>query len=178
MLLIGGKTPEEAQLNIIPLAPLFPPRKLYKEGVRVTPFNYERAFPKAKTLNMLMSYIAFREAKKDSSYDALLIDSEGMVLEGSRCNFFAMKGRELISPPEEKILDGITRENVLKVALENGYTLTYDDIPLEKIGDYDGLFLTSTSAKLLPISKVGNLETPISSELFELIKLVKKSGKV
>src|SRR6185369_1129899 len=74
ILLIGGRSAEDAELNILCLNPLFPDKKLYRDGISTITYEYERAFPHAKTLNMLQSYLAYRKAKEAGAYDALLID--------------------------------------------------------------------------------------------------------
>ncbi|OGG53606.1 hypothetical protein A3H16_02290 [Candidatus Kaiserbacteria bacterium RIFCSPLOWO2_12_FULL_53_8] len=151
ILLIGGA---EASLNILCLNPLFPDKKLYRDGVIVVTYEYERPFPHAKTLNMLQSYLAYREAKEAGAYDALLIDKEGCILEGTRTNFFCIKDKTFFTPDENDILFGVARKVVLKVAAENGFAIEQRDIRPADLKNYDGAFLTSTSSKILPIRSV------------------------
>ena len=152
ILLIGGTEPN---LFIIPLNPHFPDKKLYRDGVHCTVYTYERAFPHAKTLNMLESYLAYKKAKEAGAYDAILIDREGRITEGTRTNFFCIKGKTLYSPPEEKILLGVTRKIVLKVAKESGFEVLEKEIRPEDLAQYDGAFLTSTSSGVMPIASIG-----------------------
>ena len=121
ILLVGGPTAESATLYMQCLNPLFPDRKLYKEGATLITERYQREYPHAKTLNMLPSYLAYRRALAAGAYDALLVDDEGNITEGTRTNFFGMQGRTLISPPEAGILLGVMRTVVLKVAADNGF---------------------------------------------------------
>ncbi len=158
ILLIGGRTADDAELNILCLNPLFPDKKLYRDGASVVTYEYERSFPRAKTLNMLESYLAYRKAKEVGAYDALLIDSKGCITEGTRTNFFCIQGKTLVSPPEEKILLGVTRKAVLQVAVQNGYEVVQKDIHPADLREYDGAFLTSTSAKILPIRSVDTFQ--------------------
>lgn len=161
VLLIGGPTPETATLYIICLNPLFPDRKLYKQGVHLITKELERPFPHAKTLNMLPSFLAYREAKAAGAYDALLINHGGCVTEGTSTNFFALKDRTIFSPKESDILLGVTRDNVLKVARKNGFAVKEQDLRLTDIkhyDHYDSLFLTSTSIKIMPVSSVDKHE--------------------
>ena len=65
MLLIGGKTADESNLFIFPVQPLYPDRKLYRDGATVQTVNYQRFMPNAKTLNMLPSYLFFTKARKE-----------------------------------------------------------------------------------------------------------------
>ena len=163
ILLIGAPKKEDATLFILCLNPHFIDKKLYRDGVACITYEYERAFPHAKTLNMLQSYLAYRNAKEVGAYEALLIDGNGYVTEGTRTNFFTIKHKTIFSPPEDKILLGVTRKNVLKVATDNGFIIEHKDIPLIDIGNYDAAFLTSTSSKILPINSIGGKEIPLGS---------------
>jgi branched-chain amino acid aminotransferase len=157
ILLIGGQAPD---LYILSLNPLFPDRKLYKQGAHTITQHYERPFPHAKTLNMLPSYLAYREAKKAGAYDALAVNRDGNITEGTRTNFFALKGKTIYSPPEKDILLGVTRDNVLKVARQNRFKIAEKDFPLKDIAQYEGVFLTSTSSKLMPVTSVDDHTWP------------------
>lgn len=169
MLLIGGQEP---QLFIQALAPLFPDRKLYSEGAKTITVEYERLYPNAKTLNMFPSYMAYKKAKAAGCYDALFINRQGNIIEGTRTNFFALKVNVLYTPPLKEVLEGVTRQTVIAVAEKNGFKLVEDDIPLDKIGEFDGAFLTSTSSKIVSIAQIDDFTFPeIPQALKELIKL-------
>jgi branched-chain amino acid aminotransferase len=172
MLLIGAPTKEDAQLFIVCLNPFYPDKKLYREGATCITYAYERAFPHAKTLNMLQSYLAYKKAKENDAYDALLVDNDGCITEGTRTNFFCIQGKTLISPPEEKILLGVTRKAVLKVAKDNGFAYEERPITWGEMMKYDGAFLTSTSTKIVPIRSADGEELPKSAPaLKELMDL-------
>ena len=53
---------------------------------------------------MLQSYLAYRKAKEADCYDALLINMEGCITEGTRTNFFCIKEKTITTPPESEIL--------------------------------------------------------------------------
>ena len=160
ILLIGGRASEEAQLNILCLNPLFPDKKMYRDGVACVTYEYERPFPHAKTLNMLQSYLAYRTAKAAGAYDALLINRRGCITEGTRTNFFCIKDKTLFSPDEKDILPGVTRKVVLKVAADNGFAVEQKEIRPADLQEYDGAFLTSTSSKMLPIRAIDDVQFP------------------
>ena len=170
ILLIGASKQEDAQLFMICLNPLFPDKKLYRDGAHTITYIYERAFPHAKTLNMLQSYIAYREAKSAGAYDALLVAHDGTILEGTRTNFFCVKGKTIISPPENRILAGVMRKAVLACAAQAGFKIEERDIPLTSIVSYDGAFLTSTSTKIMPVSSIGETKLGIPETLKELMQ--------
>ncbi|HSA83494.1 MAG TPA: aminotransferase class IV [Patescibacteria group bacterium] len=166
IVLIGGREP---QLFILALAPFFPDRKLYSEGTKVMTIEYERFLPQAKTLNMLPSYLHYKKAKEAGCYDALLISNTGMIIEGTRTNFFAIKGRELFTPPAEDVLEGVTRQTVIATAKKHDFIVHEVAFPLAQIGEYEGAFLTSTSSKIVPIRQIDELILQIPEHLRELM---------
>jgi branched-subunit amino acid aminotransferase/4-amino-4-deoxychorismate lyase len=172
ILLIGGSTKEKVLLNIFCLNPFFPDKKLYRDGADFITYQYERAFPHAKTLNMLKSYLAYKKAKESGSYDALLINNEGYITEGTRTNFFCIKDKTIFTPFEKDILFGVMRKAMLKVAKQNNYEVVESNIKLEEIKTYDGAFVTSTSSKIMPIKSVDGTILSIPDSLKELMKLL------
>ena len=175
MLLIGAIKSEETNLYIFCSTPLFTDKKLYRDGVKTITTDYERVYPQAKTLNMLQSYLAYREAKSENCYDALLVNKKGNITEGTRTNFLVIKDNTIYSPLEEDILLGVTRKHVLDVAKKNGFVIKKRNISKNSLDKYDGAFLTSTSAKILPIKKIDNLEyKKIPDSVFRLMNLFDK----
>jgi D-alanine transaminase/branched-chain amino acid aminotransferase len=160
LLLIGGKTAADASLFILCLAPYFVDRKLYKTGCHCTTYDYERMYPHAKTLNMLPSYVAYRDAVAQGAHDALLINRRGEITEGTRSNFFVLKENTIYSPPASEILLGVTRDHILALAKEQGFDIVHRPIPLSSLNNYNAAFLTSTSAKILPIHSVDSTVLP------------------
>jgi branched-subunit amino acid aminotransferase/4-amino-4-deoxychorismate lyase len=154
ILLIGGKTAQEALFVILPLAPLYPDRKLYTRGATANTVNYERYLPNAKTLNMLRSYMYYTQAVKLGHYDTLFLDAANNILEGSRTNFFTIKGTTIVTPPKNTVLEGVTRQTVIAVAKKIGYSVEEKEIPLASLHQYDGAFLTSTSTNILPLTQI------------------------
>ena len=169
MILIGGEKP---LLYIMMLPPKYVEKKDYRQGVKVITYNHERFLPKAKSLNMLPSYIIFKKAQKAGAFDALLIDREGNVVEGTRSNFFVIKDKTLYTPPLGQVLDGVTRRTVIECAGQNGYKVIEQDIKLDKIFEYDGVFVTNTSGKIVPVRQVDEQSfESICEELVSLRKL-------
>lgn len=103
---------------------------------------------------MLPSYLAFRRARQANAYDALLVNREGCITEGTRSNFLALQGRTIFSPPEADILPGVTRHHVLLVARQNGFKIIEQPIKLAELPCYDAACLTSTVCKLLPLRSI------------------------
>ena len=183
MLLLGGKEPKDARLFIFLLNPKFVDRKAYKEGASVVSVHYERLFPQAKTLNMLGSYMSYGAAVQSSCYDALLLDKDKHALEGTRTNFYCIKGNTITTAPAHYVLNGVTRQTVLSVARQNGYEILEKPIPYASIPHYEGAFLTSTSSNIVPLRKIDDhLFERIPESIKNLMKqykefLVKSHGK-
>lgn len=158
IVLIGdAKENKKARLFIFPLAGVhYYPERMYKYGTKVITFNGERRFPTSKTKDLLLSFLAYREAEKESAADALLIDKEGMIREGTKSNFFAIRGNILISPPKDKILEGITKKIIFDICRDH-FTLKEEDIPLSKVKEYDELFISSTLFNVLPINQIDEM---------------------
>jgi branched-chain amino acid aminotransferase len=170
LLLIGGKTKDSARLYIMCLNPLYPDRQMYKQGVHCIVYNHERNFPSAKTLNMLPSYLAYRQAKVNSAYDALFVNRAGCITEGTRSNFFVAKGRTIFTPPAGEVLQGVTRANVIRVAQEEGFEIIETEISLDDLNHYKNAFITNTSVKILPIKTIEDVQlSPPSQELKKLM---------
>ena len=160
ILLVGGPRPEDARLSILPLAPSFPERSWYRDGVAACTARHERWNPDAKTLNMLPSYLLYRDAKAKGCYDALLVDRDGAVREGTRTNVFIVEGDILATPSADRVLGGVARKLTLILARRSGWTVREEAIPLERLLRADAAFFTSTSSKVLPIATVDGAALP------------------
>lgn len=159
-----------ADLIIIPSSPYFPRKEWYRDGVSLCTFEYERFLPQAKTLNMLPSYIFYKKAVERNCYDGLYIDKQRNILEGSRTNFFAIINKNIFSPPKEKILEGVTLLSMMEILSNIGYQIRFREINIDSLSNYDSIFITSTSSKILPVSRIDADQYKISQELKDLIK--------
>jgi branched-chain amino acid aminotransferase len=130
-------------------------------GVDVIAYRGERHFPRAKSLSMLLSAVALDTARRAECWDALLVDRDDFLLEGSRSNLFWIRGDALFSPPEDRILAGVTRANILRCASEMGVELRIGELSLrEQLSSPRPMILSSTSIAIQPISRIKTLEGP------------------
>ncbi len=143
-------------LMIHPLT--LPPLPVYRDGVGVYVVDSIRATDGtsaegAKASNYLANLLALRDAKRHGAYEPVFIDhTNGEVLEGGTSNVFAVFGDTLVTPPERRILGGITRKHVLAAA--SGLQVRVEPITLERFRSADELFLTSTIREVVPIVRV------------------------
>ena len=175
VLLMGSQNPEEAALYLFPLAPFFPKRNWYRDGVSVCSFVYERWMPQSKSLNMLPSYYYYTQAKQEGHYDALYVDHDLNIREGTRTNFYVMKGKKIYSPPKEDVLEGVTMMSLERAIHSSPFSIQYKKIPYTSMFSYDAAFLSSTSTKIIPISRIDGKEIGISSDFRELMELYNKA---
>jgi branched-chain amino acid aminotransferase len=166
--LLGGSTPTFYAYCV---APKFVEKKEYREGIHTIVFEYERFLPQAKSLNMLPSYIGFSQAKQAGAFDALCVNRDGNITEGTRTNFFAVQGTTIYTPKESEILLGITRTHVLACAKKHDWSIEETDIPLATLTKtYDGAFLTNTSSGIVPIRSVGDASFSTIPEKIQLLR--------
>ncbi len=130
------------------------PRSWYEEGVPVTTFEGERAFPLIKSLNTLVPGLARRKAQSLGVHDALLINYAGHITEGSNCNVFAVQDGVLVTAPYGEALEGVTLSIVLDLARELNIPTERRFLPVREIPRWEEAFLTSTRRHILPISRV------------------------
>jgi len=133
----------------------------------------------------LLYHLAVVEANNCGFDEAILLDSEGYVAEGSGENIFIVKDEMLITPPTYgAILEGITRNTVMKVAIEVlGMKVVERRIKREELYTADEAFFTGTAAEITPIIEVDNRTIgngqigKITSQLMELYQKIVK-GKI
>jgi branched-subunit amino acid aminotransferase/4-amino-4-deoxychorismate lyase len=171
IMLIGGDGAQGARLYIMALNPLYPERKDYKTGAAAIIYPGERLYPQAKTLNMLMSTLAFRAARAAGAYDAILRDRHGNLTEGTRTNLFFTDGTAVYTSPAETVLEGVTKFTIRDVLRETGIPLEERTLPEKDLPRYAGYFLSSTSTKIMPLRHVGDYESSVPELVRRLMKL-------
>ncbi len=133
--------------------PNYPP-EWYEHGVPVITFRGERAFPLIKSLNTLVPGLARQAAERRGAHDALLVNHQDCVTEGSNCNVFAVVDGTLVTAPYGDALEGVTLSIVLDLARDLGIPVERRPMPVSEIPRWEEAFLTSTRRHILPIGRV------------------------
>jgi branched-chain amino acid aminotransferase len=108
--------------------------------------------------NYLNSQLLKLEAVEDGYDEAIALDVNGFVSEGSGENIFAVFKGEILTPPvSASILAGITRDSVMRLAKDMGYTVREAVIPREMLYIVDELFFTGTAVEVTPVSSVDRI---------------------
>ena len=97
-----------------------------------------------------------QEAARDGYDEALLLDAEGMVSEGSGENIFIVRRGKLYTPSITSVLEGITRDTVMQIAREEGISVEEKRITRDEIYIADECFFTGTAAEVTPIRELDN----------------------
>ena len=131
-------------------------------GIKVRTSSYTRhhvniTMCKAKANgNYINSILALHEALDSGCDEALMLDNEGYVAEGTGENVFLVRNGELHTPELTSCLDGITRDTVVQLAREAGLAVRERRITRDEVYIADEAFFTGTAAEVLPIRELDN----------------------
>ncbi|MEK9927166.1 MAG: branched-chain amino acid transaminase, partial [Halieaceae bacterium] len=104
--------------------------------------------------NYINSIMALREALDSGCEEALLLDNEGYVAEGSGENFFMVRDGVIYTPDLTSCLDGITRNAIFQIAADEGYQVREKRITRDEVYICDEAFFTGTAAEVVPIREL------------------------
>ncbi len=162
LVLTGGSSRDgmhfgDSQPNFFILLGKIPPRKEkdYINGVELLPVEHQREFPIAKS-NSYLTSIKFKNFPHSDKILDLLYCDDGKILEGSTCNFFLIKGNNLITA-KDGILSGVTRNFVIKLAKKK-MKVKEREVLFEELKQADETFITTTTKEILPVVKVGKVK--------------------
>jgi branched-chain amino acid aminotransferase len=157
-----------------------------ERGIRVKTASYTRhhvniTMCKAKANgNYINSMLALREALDAGAEEALLLDNEGYVAEGSGENIFLVRDGVLHTPELTSCLDGITRNTIFALAEDQGLKIVERRITRDEVYISDEAFFTGTAAEVLPIRELdgrqigtgarGPITTALQDAYFEQVR--------
>ena len=150
----------------------YPSEELYKTGIKTIVYQGERTNPNAKVVDSSFRSKVIEEIKKSNAFEAILVNNNGFITEGSKSNIFLIKDNTLFTPPLEAVLPGITRGKIIYVAKSIGIDVDETDVRFEDFKDFDAAFISGTSPKILPISYVNDIKLNVENELMR--KLIKE----
>ncbi len=127
--------------------------------------------PKIKSLNYLNNILARIEANKAGMDEALMLNTQGFITEGTVDNIFMIKDQQLITPsPSDGLLLGITRDVILQIAKQLGLTTKEISMTPDYLMQADECFLTGTGAELIPVKQINQHQlTTTQKPLFPVI---------
>lgn len=128
--------------------------------------------PKIKSLNYLNNILARIEANEAGMDEALMLNTQGFVSEGTVDNIFIIKDRQLLTPQvNDGLLKGITRDVILQLTRQLDLPTIETSLKVEDVMQADECFLTGTGAELLPVGQVNqHIFKPSKNSLFPVIQ--------
>ncbi|CAM2813857.1 aminotransferase class IV [Hathewaya histolytica] len=153
----------------------YPTEEEYEDGVKTILYNGERKNPNAKIVDMSFRKTVTEKIKKENAYEAILIDKNGNITEGSKSNIFMVKGDVVLTAPVEGVLPGITRNKIINVIKDLGISFEEKYVKDDEINSLQGLFISGTSPKVLPINKVETISfNPKNKIIIDIMKFFNK----
>jgi len=157
-----------------------------ERGIRAKVSSYTRHHPnvsltKSKTCgDYVNSILAKREVTRMGYDEAIMLDTNGLVAECSGENIFIVRRGVLKTPPLVSVLEGITRDSVIKIARDKGIEVVEQSITRDEVYCADEMFLTGTAAEITPVREVddrkigagarGPLTKTIQATFFDAVK--------
>jgi branched-chain amino acid aminotransferase len=148
----------EKVLRVFFIEHSYPTDEMYREGIKTILYFGERENPNAKIINNNFREKINKEIKEKGVYEAILIDRNGYITEGSRSNIFMIKDNILLTSPAKAVLPGVTRGEIINIAKKLGIEIREVDYKYSDIDKLGGMFISGTSPKVLPINSVGNIK--------------------
>ena len=154
-----NKCPSPSVIIIVDTIALYP-EELYQRGLSIITAatmqkHPQTVSPRIKSLNYLNNILAKIEAINSGVMEAILINHEGCVTEGTTDNVFVVRdGAVMTPPPSAGILLGITRQVVLDIARDDGITVTEENMTRFDLLVADECFLTGTAAEIISVIRI------------------------
>jgi len=136
------------------------PRRLYENGVGIIISGVRRNHPlcippAAKSSNCLNQVLAAQDAERRNAFEAILLNTDGYVAEGTISNIFIVKNNRLLTPSlETGILDGVTRREVIRIARRQGIVVAETLLKPFDVVNADECFITSSTLNIMPVARM------------------------
>lgn len=136
----------------------YPPKEIVESGVKVSLLKWERTNPNVKVVNNIYKEAVAKSIKESGAFEVLLTDNSGRITEGSRSNTFFVRDGMVYTAPEEYILKGVTRKYIIEACSKIGIRVKEELISVDELDRVEGIFISGTSIKVLPVSRVNNMK--------------------
>ncbi len=135
----------------------YPDKEEADRGVRVCLMQLERDNPNMKLLKDDYRKKVSDKLESSKAFEVLLVNKDSKITEGSKSNVFFVKGNKVYTAPGEYVLRGITRQYVIDTCERLGFEVIRTLIGVDSLKDMDGLFISGTSIKVLPVGQVDDI---------------------
>lgn len=132
----------------------YPSKEMFTTGVHTVTAKIQRTNPNVKAFQKEFKERVQQIIDESNAFEAILINDDDTVSEGSKSNIFFVKDKKLVTSPDSAVLLGVTRSKVVEVCENNGIEVEKRVIRLEELDLFDGAFITGTSNDVLPIRSI------------------------
>ena len=132
----------------------YPVKEEIEKGVKVALMHWERNNPNAKVVNNAYKEKARQTIEENNVFEVLLVSGQSKITEGSRSNVFFVRGNRVFTAPDEYVLKGVTRKYIIDACRKSGFEVIETLISVDSLNEIEGLFISGTSIKVLPVSDV------------------------
>ncbi len=129
------------------------PGEWYTKGAKIITSHVERFMPGAKSINYIPAILCQAEARSQKAIEAIFVDRDGFLLEGTTSNLFAFINNTLVTPPCERILPGITRQVVLELGRKN-FAIVERKLHKDEVRLLEEAFITSSTREIVPVTAI------------------------
>jgi branched-chain amino acid aminotransferase len=161
---------EDENYLIYFIEPIYPSKDQYRNGVKGILFFAERKDPESKVINHKLRSSIYHKLIQDVGYEAILVNDENCITEGSRSNVFFLKGETLVTAPDNVILNGITRKHILEICREHNIRVEFNCVNANTIKEYESVFMTGTSPMVLPFCCIDEIRFNVKSAVMEKLR--------
>ncbi len=147
----------------------YPQKQLYDCGVDVSLLQFKREDPNIKLVKNYYKKFTTEYRKKKNTYEVILYDKNGDISEGSRSNVFFIKGNVIYSSPSKRVLLGITLQKIYEICKTFDIEIVEKIINKSDLDNYDSIFLTGTSTKVLPVKSIEKINFDINNKVLKTL---------
>jgi branched-chain amino acid aminotransferase len=148
----------------------YPADEQYRKGVKGILYWAEREDPRSKILDFRMRSEIHKELVNENAYEALLVNNDNLITEGSKSNVFFIKNEILITAPDDIILKGVTRKHILHICREENIGIEFRCADADDLGNYESSFITGTSPMVLPLCCINERSFNVKHPLMERLR--------
>lgn len=152
------------------IEPIYPTAEQYRIGVKGILFRAERKNPVSKVINHKLRSEIYHRLILEGAYEALLVNDQNMITEGSRSNIFFVSGETLVTAPDNLILNGITRKHILDICKQENITVETRSVIATEIASYESVFMTGTSPTVLPFYCIDHQMFGVDSQIIKKLR--------
>ena len=135
-----------------------PKRKLpgswYTQGAKIITLDIERFMPGAKSTNYLTAVWAVRQARRQEAIEAVYVDRNQRILEGTTTNFYFFEHNKLVTTHSD-ILPGITRSVILDL-MKDHFEIELRDIAKDEIKSMKEVFISASNKEVVPVIRIND----------------------